>query len=382
MDRKFSKKEKKNPIRDKTKSRKPIRHKTKSRKSIRHKTKSRKPIRLKTKSRKPIRLKTKSRRRKIGGDKKAYKEVEEEVNAIASVFYQRPRKKENFTKVLGMLEDLTTNPHESCRKIWSRAVLLARYDVDCEKEKEIQYMIAWVLARDMLVANETRMNMIEKGKDIQPLFDENEVTRLKNTITKLEGRGMVDGKVFSGVGKIDRKEKHKLYGTHEGDVWLLEKDKRWKEDLLYMEILELIKSNHKYYLKNWLESRMMEKDLRWMNEEDVKKHIGSKKRYGEEVGNPVVELGLERIVLDSLETKNSTLEEKDEYSIELEEKIEDKEERKKWEGSPLGFWREVVEKGGQDQRSNNGYLVQLRSIYNDAVREYFKITYPILPPPR
>ena len=163
MDRKFSKKEKKNPIRDKTKSRKPIRHKTKSRKSIRHKTKSRKPIRLKTKSRKPIRLKTKSRRRKIGGDKNAYKEVEEEVNAIASVFYQRPRKKENFTKVLGMLEDLTTNPHESCRKIWSRAVLLARYDVDCEKEKEIQYMIAWVLARDMLVANETRMNMIEKG---------------------------------------------------------------------------------------------------------------------------------------------------------------------------------------------------------------------------
>ena len=124
MDRKFSKKEKKNPIRDKTKSRKPIRHKTKSRKSIRHKTKSRKPIRLKTKSRKPIRLKTKSRRRKIGGDKNAYKEVEEEVNAIASVFYQRPRKKENFTKVLGMLEDLTTNPHESCRKIWSRAVLL------------------------------------------------------------------------------------------------------------------------------------------------------------------------------------------------------------------------------------------------------------------
>ena len=387
MDRKFSKKEKKNPIRDKTKSRKPIRHKTKSRK----------PIRLKTKSRKPIRLKTKSRRRKIGGEKNAYKEVEKEVNAIASVFYQRPRKKENFTKVLGMLEDLTKNKHKSCRDFWSRAGSEARYDVDCEKEKEIQYMIAWDIASKMMTANETRMKMMtanetrmkmitEGRKDIKPLFDEKEVIRLENTITKLAGWGMVDGHEFSGVGKMDRKEKHGIktvdeviYLAYDDDddvlkeprEWANKKDKRVKDGMLKMEILELIKSNHKYYLKNWLESSMMYEELKKMTKKDVDVHIGSKERHGEEVGKPVVELGLERIVLDSLETKNSTLEEKDEYSVELGKLEKTPGERKKWEGSPLGFWREVVEKGGQDQRSNNGYLWTLRSIYLDARMEYW-----------
>ena len=382
MDRKFSKKEKKNPIRHKTKSRK------------------------------PIRLKTKSRRRKIGGEKNAYKEVEKEVNAIASVFYQRPRKKENFTKVLGMLEDLTKNKHKSCRDFWSRAGSEARYDVDCEKEKEIQYMIAWDIASKMMTANETRMKMMtanetrmkmitanetrmkmitEGRKDIKPLFDEKEVIRLENTITKLAGWGMVDGHEFSGVGKMDRKEKHGIktvdeviYLAYDDDddvlkeprEWANKKDKRVKDGMLKMEILELIKSNHKYYLKNWLESSMMYEQLKVMEVEDkdkFKKHIGSKERYKWWEGKPAVELGLERIVLDSLETKNSTLEEKKEYSVELGEKIEDKEERKKWEGSPLGFWREVVMKGGQDQRSNNGYLWTLRSIYLDARMEYWNI---------
>jgi hypothetical protein len=341
MDRKFSKKEKKNPIRHKTKSRKPIRHKTKSRKSIR----------LKTKSRKPIRLKTKSRRRKIGGEQNAYKEVEKEVKAIASVFYKRPRKKENFTKVLEMLEYLTTKKHKSCE--WDKLTFGYKY---CEKEKEIQYMIAWVLANELLTANQNRMKMITEGrKDIQLLFDDNKVIRLENTITKLDeyrdvekmdkdGEVVVDedGEVVVDKirGKMNRGEKHELNDSDEGDMWVLEKDKRSKEDLLYMEIKELIKSHPDYYMDGWNESAQMYKELKNMNEEDVKKHIASKKRYGEDQGKPVVELGLERIVLDSLETKNSTLKEKDEYSVELGKKEKTPEEREKWEGSPLGFWRD------------------------------------------
>jgi hypothetical protein len=354
MDRKFSKKEKKNPIR--------------------HKTKSRKPIRLKTKSRKSIRLKTKSRRRKIGGDKNAYKQVENEVKAIASVFYKRPRNKENFIRVLKMLEKLTTRRHNSCGDLYN-------YSVSCGEKKEIQYYVALVLAREMMTAN---INRTEGDK----LFNDSEVTILNNTITKLGGQ-YVDYINYHISGKINRLESLGIIKTlndpslnyeenyselENAFMWSEERILRSKEYLLYMEILELIKSNPDYYMEGYIPNKKMASVLKNITKEERSDHIESPDIYKNESGEPFVELGLQRIVLDSLETKNITLEKKPEYSIELHKNYIGKydEFREKLEKNPLGFWREEVMKGKNVYRTYNGYLF-VRSAYNDAVREYLKI---------